>query len=126
MFFFFNDTATTEIYTLSLHDALPIWKAMRRSAADASPGVQVAPSPPDQSSADGSRRQSATRSLDGHCGRAGKVRGAGSGAPGDGSARQARQNAVNTLKAPAPGVAPSHGSNRRLRIRPSAHTPPRM
>src|SRR2546422_6080586 len=24
-FFFFNDTATTEIYTLSLHDALPIW-----------------------------------------------------------------------------------------------------
>jgi len=23
-FFFFNDTATTEIYTLSLHDALPI------------------------------------------------------------------------------------------------------
>src|SRR5437764_2220215 len=24
-FFFFNDTATSEIYTLSLHDALPIW-----------------------------------------------------------------------------------------------------
>src|SRR5438552_15825378 len=24
-FFFFNDPATTEIYTLSLHDALPIW-----------------------------------------------------------------------------------------------------
>src|SRR2546430_12517895 len=27
MFFFFNDTATTEIYTLSLHDALPIFWA---------------------------------------------------------------------------------------------------
>src|SRR3989442_10206087 len=26
VFFFFNDTATTEIYTLSLHDALPIWE----------------------------------------------------------------------------------------------------
>src|SRR2546430_7021800 len=26
-FFFFNDTATTEIYTLSLHDALPIYKS---------------------------------------------------------------------------------------------------
>src|SRR5256885_17080254 len=26
MFFFFNDTATTEIYTLSLHDALPIFQ----------------------------------------------------------------------------------------------------
>src|ERR1051325_6384405 len=25
-FFFFNDTAPTEIYTLSLHDALPIWR----------------------------------------------------------------------------------------------------
>src|SRR3712207_8704606 len=29
LFFFFNDTATTEIYTLSLHDALPIWRARR-------------------------------------------------------------------------------------------------
>src|ERR1035437_11182930 len=28
-FFFFNDTATTEIYTLSLHDALPICTAVR-------------------------------------------------------------------------------------------------
>src|SRR5256885_9478278 len=28
-FFFFNDTATTEIYTLSLHDALPISAARR-------------------------------------------------------------------------------------------------
>src|SRR5437016_13387176 len=27
-FFFFNDTATTEIYTLSLHDALPIYPAI--------------------------------------------------------------------------------------------------
>src|SRR2546426_5092528 len=27
LFFFFNDTATTEIYTLSLHDALPIFTA---------------------------------------------------------------------------------------------------
>ena len=28
IFFFFNDTATTEIYTLSLHDALPILRAV--------------------------------------------------------------------------------------------------
>src|SRR6266496_5629657 len=28
-FFFFNDTATTEIYTLSLHDALPTWARPR-------------------------------------------------------------------------------------------------
>src|SRR6266702_8613315 len=32
-FFFFNDTATTEIYTLSLHDALPIGPPPGRSAA---------------------------------------------------------------------------------------------
>src|SRR2546422_3074339 len=29
LFFFFNDTATTEIYTLSLHDALPISRPRR-------------------------------------------------------------------------------------------------
>src|SRR5256885_9933281 len=33
--FFFNDTATTEIYTLSLHDALPIFLAQRRFGARA-------------------------------------------------------------------------------------------
>src|SRR2546430_6832935 len=46
-FFFFNDTATTEIYTLSLHDALPIlrrsrpapWAASRRSFATARTGA---------------------------------------------------------------------------------------
>ena len=31
--FFFNDTATTEIYTLSLHDALPIWDGAGRDGA---------------------------------------------------------------------------------------------
>src|SRR6266508_1410908 len=42
LFFFFNDTATTEIYTLSLHDALPIscptrrWPASRRTRATTS------------------------------------------------------------------------------------------
>src|SRR3712207_8207378 len=31
LFFFFNDTATTEIYTLSLHDALPIYDVHRHA-----------------------------------------------------------------------------------------------
>src|SRR3712207_8333088 len=44
VFFFFNDTATTEIYTLSLHDALPIW-GTRRSSRDASWGGTRATSP---------------------------------------------------------------------------------
>src|SRR2546430_16007589 len=34
LFFFFNDTATTEIYTLSLHDALPIFAHHRVAAHD--------------------------------------------------------------------------------------------
>src|SRR4030065_2988291 len=32
-FFFFNDTATTEIYTLSLHDALPICRCARATSS---------------------------------------------------------------------------------------------
>src|SRR5947209_11807092 len=36
-FFFFNDTATTEIYTLSLHDALPIW--LHRQVARVEQGI---------------------------------------------------------------------------------------
>src|SRR3712207_9054853 len=42
LFFFFNDTATTEIYTLSLHDALPIYLAAcaaRGIAVGNTPGV---------------------------------------------------------------------------------------
>src|SRR6266568_7449626 len=42
-FFFFNDTATTEIYTLSLHDALPIFARLGEAAAveGAGPAVHV-------------------------------------------------------------------------------------
>src|SRR3712207_8897600 len=48
--FFFNDTATTEIYTLSLHDALPISYAAVPAAsgcgATAGASVSVAPARP--------------------------------------------------------------------------------
>src|SRR5208337_5663873 len=37
--FFFNDTATTEIYTLSLHDALPIWLSVANSLAAVAAGA---------------------------------------------------------------------------------------
>src|SRR2546430_5398531 len=39
-FFFFNDTATTEIYTLSLHDALPIWCHAQGPGRPHCPGFQ--------------------------------------------------------------------------------------
>src|SRR5258707_2607091 len=41
IFFFFNDTATTEIYTLSLHDALPILASEYASSPVAHPGTQI-------------------------------------------------------------------------------------
>src|SRR5438552_14619947 len=40
-FFFFNDTATTEIYTLSLHDALPIWLARTELPEDIEVGDRL-------------------------------------------------------------------------------------
>src|SRR2546426_12094761 len=42
-FFFFNDTATTEIYTLSLHDALPISPPRARARPRAVPRAGRAP-----------------------------------------------------------------------------------
>src|SRR3712207_8024064 len=44
--FFFNDTATTEIYTLSLHDALPIWMSSCSSSSTSScaPSAEQTPS----------------------------------------------------------------------------------
>src|SRR5256885_8119180 len=51
-FFFFNDTATTEIYTLSLHDALPISSGVaarsvrrRRRATGSTAAASPAPAP---------------------------------------------------------------------------------
>src|SRR2546430_10727816 len=52
-FFFFNDTATTEIYTLSLHDALPIFRHQLLLAMRAALQLRnhpVRPSRPDRKS----------------------------------------------------------------------------
>src|SRR5256885_8244425 len=47
IFFFFNDTATTEIYTLSLHDALPIFRSpmnsCRRFATEGCKSISLSP-----------------------------------------------------------------------------------
>src|SRR3712207_7151751 len=40
VFFFFNDPATTEIYTLSLHDALPIFPAINQAQAKGRDGFE--------------------------------------------------------------------------------------
>src|SRR5438874_13356335 len=41
VFFFFNDTATTEIYTLSLHDALPIYDQIKEMTRKVSAEVDL-------------------------------------------------------------------------------------
>src|SRR5690349_25090167 len=46
--FFFNDTATTEIYTLSLHDALPIYLDPRPAGGPRAAGVADRAGPDDQ------------------------------------------------------------------------------
>src|SRR3712207_8313925 len=58
MCFFFNDTATTEIYTLSLHDALPIYGGIGRVAAVlVHPATEgIAPVRPDLRAAHGKLR----------------------------------------------------------------------
>src|SRR2546430_13661842 len=46
-FFFFNDTATTEIYTLSLHDALPIFRRRAALHGARSAALRADQDPPD-------------------------------------------------------------------------------
>src|SRR3712207_7094799 len=41
LLFFFNDTATTEIYTLSLHDALPIYASSDRNTTPRRPSAST-------------------------------------------------------------------------------------
>src|SRR5258708_9818273 len=63
LFFFFNDTATTEIYTLSLHDALPILKS---DAVDGRIGLCHTPSMPKRSSTDINQDRKSTRLNSSH------------------------------------------------------------
>src|SRR3712207_8443368 len=65
---FFNDTATTEIYTLSLHDALPIWRRPRRLNSSKkkwtiSAKENTGPRTPDRPSPSDSQRQDRQGSL---------------------------------------------------------------
>src|SRR5260370_3977945 len=64
--FFFNDTATTEIYTLSLHDALPICSRSAASASAPVPAVTRSMSSCPSSSASPSRSAEHTSELQSH------------------------------------------------------------
>src|SRR5258708_29459607 len=59
-FFFFNDTATTEIYTLSLHDALPISKSRKPSPP---PEAVAMPTPACRSATASGRSEEHTSEL---------------------------------------------------------------
>src|SRR6266702_2460781 len=58
VFFFFNDTATTEIYTLSLHDALPISARPGRAGRRAAGRAHLGAGPPTRSEEHTSELQS--------------------------------------------------------------------
>src|SRR5688572_31595917 len=61
LFFFFNDTATTEIYTLSLHDALPISAPTTRRRPQTGPCASVGTRRPAAASGVGTRRSNSDR-----------------------------------------------------------------
>src|SRR5260370_35894419 len=63
-FFFFNDTATTEIYTLSLHDALPIYVRQKCGVAYATSLLRS--SPPRKRFRGGERSEEHTSELQSH------------------------------------------------------------
>src|SRR5882724_13612610 len=60
-FFFFNDTATTEIYTLSLHDALPISRRQRAAGLELRHPLDLDEAHP--AGADGRRSEEHTSEL---------------------------------------------------------------
>src|SRR6266566_9301116 len=66
-FFFFNDTATTEIYTLSLHDALPIRRPVTSAAAKSISATIRAPPARTRSTRPPARSEEHTSELQSPC-----------------------------------------------------------
>src|SRR2546427_3570134 len=102
-FFFFNDTATTEIYTLSLHDALPISAGGRdlglRDALLRLARAQGSPDPRRDPRQEGDRGHAAREPHEGRERREGGVRG-----------RQGHQGRVTGRRAWRPSVTSGGGS----------------
>src|SRR6266850_3849467 len=117
-FFFFNDTATTEIYTLSLHDALPISASRAHPRRD-----RVRPLPPPWALARCGRTvDDALRDGARSCVRGNDARGPrhARAAPGGGCARLPQ---LRHHDAPSGGTARRAGIRERARGRRIAFTP---
>src|SRR5438132_11228815 len=99
-FFFLNDTATTEIYTLSLHDALPIYLLGARSPE----GCDLLPFWSESYAVLGLRRGLHARSLSWHLGTLGARRSDGVGRlpPGDLTHGDCRRGGAAAVLLPAP------------------------
>src|SRR5216683_7567481 len=89
-FFFFNDTATTEIYTLSLHDALPISYGTKRRLQSDKPAARGRPA--DRARTVGAERERSQSR--GHCSRAAAARSARGAFEVPGIARRAERRPV--------------------------------
>src|SRR2546430_17000449 len=110
LFFFFNDTATTEIYTLSLHDALPISHLSKPGSEDRarSPHVALRTDPPG--------RPAFHHGLPGHR----QAPDAAHGRPAEGRDEPARASAPRTRRQERPppnGAAALHTPRRGLHPR---------
>src|SRR3989454_94421 len=101
IFFFFNDTATTEIYTLSLHDALPIYGGVGDGQ-----GGRGAPHPPRVAPRRGPVRRAELRGAAGGVARVGAVR------LREGRLHRGRVGARGTARAGRGGNAVSRRSRR--------------
>src|SRR5256885_15756065 len=117
-FFFFNDTATTEIYTLSLHDALPICRTgLAARAGDGILRFRVRGARPARLAADGGARR-ADRAV----GRRGAGR-RGDG-PGRGRGRVAGARAAKSRLVEGGGGSGGWGRRCTPSPPPTSPTPP--
>src|SRR2546426_10706180 len=104
LFFFFNDTATTEIYTLSLHDALPIFVGRpARSRDPAHPARRAGRRPLVRSNRSPGRPLRRRRLRPRGHGGSGDARGDGSGPVGRGAAGSAGRSLPSYPDPPARG-----------------------
>src|SRR2546429_1505641 len=107
-FFFFNDTATTEIYTLSLHDALPIYREIGGTPRQQARARQDPQQPAWQERGD--RKSTRLNSSHGYISYAvfclKKNTGGGAGSAGSPSSHTAQSNASNFFFHPSPWKSP--------------------
>src|SRR5579883_3023637 len=124
-FFFFNDTATTEIYTLSLHDALPISGPVPRGD-EATPGAAAVPPGADRGAGAAGQRRGGVRRVHAPTQRTGdQLRGAGAWRVGHPRYHRADQPELPHLGGAVAGLRDLVSATGDHRARAALHPRPR-